>query len=298
MFYSQIPSMERTAVALGYFDGLHIGHREVIKAAGGQGLRLAAFSFEPDGVIKPGGRLQTRQDRLDTFKSMGVDDVISPPFSEIKHITPEEFVRGVLFEKLGARRVSCGFNYRFGAGAQGDAQMLSKLCGELGMECAVAEPVSVEGETVSSSAIRAALSKGDVTLAAAMLGRLYGYSLTVVGGQRLGRTLGAPTINQYFPDDFYLPKFGVYASVAHIEGHVPMYSVTNIGVRPTVRSDCPLSETWIPEYSGNLYDREVRVELVEFRRPEQKFESIDRLRNAIHRDGEFSRDVFLKKIKR
>ncbi len=291
----KIPLSEKqnnTSVALGQFDGLHIGHREVILAAEREGLKTTVLTFKR-GTLKKGDDrfLTTDEQRERIFADYGVELLCEPDFSEIRGLSAESFVRDILVDRLGAKHVVCGFNYRFGNGAKGNADMLRQLCAEHGIDCTVVPSVEVDGKSVSSSAIRAFLDEGDAESAAAMLGRPFAYELEVVGGRHLGRTLGAPTINQMFPEGFICPKYGVYASFAEVDGN-RYCAVTNIGIKPTVGSDKPLSETWICDYSGDLYGRKIKVNLVKYLRPEQKFPSIEALKEAILADGEKSRRLF------
>lgn len=283
-----------TSVALGQFDGLHIGHRAVILAAKREGLRTAVFTFRR-GTLKKGDDrfLTTDEERDRVLAQYGVDLLCESDFSEIRDLSAHSFVKDILIDRLGAKHVSCGFNYRFGKEAQGDAQTLRGLCAEYGIECTVVPDVEINGRSVSSSAIRSFLDDGDAESASEMLGRPFGYCLEVIDGKRLGRTLGTPTINQAFPEGFICPKYGVYASTAEVNGGI-YCAVTNIGVKPTVGSDKPLSETWICDYSGDLYGQMIKVNLIKYLRPEQKFPSIEALRDAILADGEKSRRLFEK----
>ncbi len=283
-----------TSVALGQFDALHKGHQAVILAANKQGLKTAVLTFKR-GTLKKGDDrfITTDEEREEIFASLGADMLCEPDFSEICSLSAERFVEEILAEKLGAKHVACGFNYRFGYRAQGDAELLKKLCEKNGIECTVVPSVEANGKSISSTAIREYLDKGDAESAAEMLGRPFCYKLEVIGGKQLGRTLGTPTINQVFPEGFICPRYGVYASVAEVDG-AEYCAVTNIGVKPTVGSDRPLSETWICDYSGDLYGQSIKVSLIKFLRPEQKFPSIDELREAILQNGRESRDIFNK----
>lgn len=281
-----------TSVALGQFDALHMGHTAVIKAAEKEGLRTAVLTFRRGTLIKGDDRyITTDEEREKIFDSLGVSLLCEPDFSDICSLSAEQFVCEILAERLGAKHVSCGFNYRFGKGAQGDAELLEKLCAEHGIGCTIVPSVEINGKTVSSTAIRDFLDAGDAESAAQMLGRPFSYELEVIGGKRIGRTLGTPTINQTFPEGFICPKYGVYASTAVVNG-TEYCGVTNIGVKPTVGSDIPLSETWICDYSGDLYGHKIKVSLIKYLRPEQKFPSIEALKNAILADGERSRRLF------
>jgi len=285
-FFEYIPEMQSCCVALGFFDGIHLGHEAVISAA---------FAGEGTKAVLCVGRkseraLLTPDETVRQLERLGTEVYLKPDFSGIKGMTGEEFVRDILSGRLKASRVACGENYRFGAGAAMDVNDMQRLCAQYGIECEIVPLVMMGDEVVSSTAIRQAAAQGDMVKAENMLGRRYGYSLVVVNGQHLGRSFGTPTINQQLPAEIQLPKFGVYASVTSVEGR--WYdSVTNIGVRPTVGSDSPVSETWIRDFSGDLYDRTIRVELVELIRPERKFDSLEELRNQIICDGESARKI-------
>lgn len=174
----------------------------------------------------------------------------------------------------------------------GDAALLARLCGERGIEAVTVPPVEVDGRPVSASRIRRLIEAGEVKEAARLLGRPFTLDFNVVGGQKLGRLLGTPTINQPLPAHFVRPRFGVYASSVEVDGRVT-HGVTNIGVRPTVGADAPLAETWIADFTGDLYGKAVPVSLVQFLRPEQKFESVEELQRQILRDGREARRAVL-----
>ena len=282
------------AAALGSFDGLHLGHRQVIgNTISAPGLRPAVITFQQNPSVslqkKPVPLLTTNEQKLALLKEMGVEVVYLLPFDRIRDMEPEDFVEA-LYRVCRVRALSCGFNFRFGKNGRGDAGLLKELCREKGIELSVTPPVSVAGETVSSTRIRACLEQGDVQQAGQLLGRPFGYDFEVTHGRQLGRTWGTPTINQPFPAGYVLPRFGVYASLVEVEGQ-KYYGVTNIGVKPTVGSDCALSETWIPEFSGDLYGKKVPVELLDFIRPERKFDSLDQLKNEILGNGVLARKI-------
>ena len=151
--------------------------------------------------------------------------------------------------------------------------------------------LEVDGETVSSTRIRALVQQGDVAAAERLLGRPFGYDFEIVRGRQLGRTMGTPTINQVFTEGFVLPRFGVYASLVSLNDG-DYYGVTNVGVKPTVGADAPLSETWIPEYHGEeLYGENIRVDLIDFIRPEKKFSGIEELQNNILQNAETAKKI-------
>lgn len=284
--------MNNTSVALGQFETLHLGHRIVIDNAVKDAEEPVVFTFKR-GTLKKGDDRQLLSDekRAELFARLGVKTLCEADFGSIRELTPEQFADRVLVEILGARRVCCGFDYRFGKNASGDAETLQKLCSERNIECIVAQPVVVDGVPVSTTEIRRLLDSADIKAANRMLGRQFSYCLKVIDGQHLGRTLGTPTINQVFPDGMLCPCFGVYASYTTVEG-CRFPSVTNIGVRPTVGSDVPLSETWICGYKGDLYGQEIEISLLEYLRPERRFPSIDALKNAILADGKRAEEIF------
>ena len=289
--YHQIPELKATAIALGCFDGIHSGHRAVIEKLNlpeYEGLDSAVFSFADAPSFKKGAEsIATFDDKCRILSEMGVSELILPSFDSVKDYAPKAFFSDILIKKLDARLLVCGENYRFGRFAAGDVTMLKELCEGQGIACIVVPSVMYGGEMISSSRIRDALSKGDVESASAMLGRQFSYCFEVVHGRQLGRQLGTPTINQYFPEDFLIPAYGVYASVTEVEGkRYP--SVTNIGIKPTVGTNMPLSETWIIGLSDDLYGQFVRVSLVRYMRKERKFDSIGELKQAIHKDREKS----------
>lgn len=282
-----------TAVALGAFDGLHIGHRAVIRPAVESGLRSVVFTFRDNPAALLGGRvryLTTVEERLRILESWGVDTVIMPDFSEMAGLSAEAFLE-LLFADLSAKELFCGADFTFGCGAAGNTETLYAACKARDAALHVIPAVTRNGERVSATRIRNALERGDAEEAAALLGRPFGFELEVVHGNRLGRTIGIPTVNQPLPADFVLPRFGVYASAVQI-GETEYFGVTNVGVKPTVGSDRVLAETWIPDFSGDLYGRTLRLELLGFIRDERKFASLEELREVITENAVTARAIY------
>lgn len=283
-------------ISLGFFDGLHRGHRELLDRAGGvaeeRGLESAVFTFADEGV-KPGeSRLMSFEEKLDALDSSGIFTVFAASFDAVRSLSPEEFVRDVLVGRCGARVAVCGFNFRFGRDASGDAEELARLMKRYGGEAIVLDAIKVEGETVSSSAIRAALAGGDVTGAAMMLGYPYTLTSPVEHGARIGRTIDFPTLNQYFPEGSVIPRYGVYVVECRVCGE-NMRGVCNVGVRPTVGGDPrPRCETHVFGFSDEIYGERVSVRFLEFLRPETAFGSIGELRAQIARDVLAAREYF------
>jgi riboflavin kinase/FMN adenylyltransferase len=286
-----------SAVALGSFDGIHIGHQAVISgvAAGkASGLMPTVFTFEESPLAqlngKPAAELMTNEQKIKSMEALGIEQIYMLPFSMVMDLTAQEFVTEVLIKICRAKKVCCGFNFHFGHGGKADSITLQKLCATYDIEVRIVPAVVVGGEPVSSTRIRGLIAAGEVKKAAELLGRPFGFDFIVVRGRQLGRQLGAPTINQPFPQGFILPKFGVYASHVYVDGK-QYYGVTNVGVKPTVGSDCTLAETWIPDFSGDLYDRKIQVDLLEFVRPEKKFHDLSELRAEIFRNKESAKNI-------
>lgn len=285
-------------IALGFFDGMHPGHRAVIEGLyGGNGRRaVLTFSKRPQSLIsgEAGDCLTTAEDRLSLFEQAGVEMLYELDFEEMRVMEAGEFLC-VLRDALCAKRICCGYNFRFGKDAAGDIPLLKRFCAENGIELFVAEKMTFGDEALSSSAIRSKLENGEIETANRMLGRPFGFSLTVIYGRHLGSALGFPTINQILPPELLRPKFGVYVSRVTV-GERTFRGVTNIGFKPTVGSDYCLSETNIIGFEENLYGKKVRVELISFLRDEQKFRSLEELQETVFRDRkksmEFQSEIF------
>ncbi len=286
-----------TAVALGYFDGIHLGHKAVLNAA----LKMAEkkglvplvmlFDIHPrklvSGAVPP--MLMTEKQKRKALEKMGFT-AMDFDFKSAMNYSPEEFVQKILIEQLGAKAVSCGYDYHYGKDGKGNAESLKKSLSEKGIEAVSLKPILLGGEAVSSTKIRNLIMSGDIKKANEMLGFEFSYSLLVEKGDGIGRNLGFPTMNQFFPEDFIVPKYGVYASRVKINEKI-YPSVTNIGVRPTVGGSEVRSETCVIDFMGNLYDEEVEVFLIEYLREEKKFPSFQKLKEAIHKDIQNSRKI-------
>ncbi len=296
----------RTALALGNFDGLHDGHRQVLLAVARQkqnGLEPVLVRFEPHPAFvlhgKAPDRLLTDSARKEILDAYGIREVVLN-FSDICNLSAEEFVTQVLIGQLHAAFVACGFNYRFGKNAAASSDDLQRIALQKGLRCSVAPAVLYENEPISATRIRNCLKNGCVEQANDMLVRPFSYDFEVVGGDKRGRLMGTPTINQYFPDGFIVPQYGVYASFANIDGAF-LPAVTNIGMRPTFNGSSERSETWIMDFSGDLYGRNISVSLLSYLRNEVKFDSMDALRDQILSDAGASRravEKFLKKVEK
>ncbi|MBR5190941.1 MAG: riboflavin biosynthesis protein RibF [Clostridia bacterium] len=290
--------MNKLALALGTFDGLHRGHLKVLNVAKDfafDGLVPAVLLFDCHPLVAVKGfappMLITKEDKENYIKNMGLLPVpIS--FDEIRNLSPEEFVKNILCDKLNVGAVVSGDNFHFGKNGQGNSEILSSLCEKYGIIYKKAENVSYDHELISSTRIRNALESGDVESANNMLGRKFSYDFLVVEGNKIGKKyFGFPTINQHFPVGFINLKHGVYASQSTVDGIV-YPSVTNFGCHPTIGGDKVLSETCILGFDGNLYNRRIKVELLSFIRGEKKFQLKEELKEQIDKDSKLAVEIF------
>jgi riboflavin kinase/FMN adenylyltransferase len=286
-------------VALGTFDGLHIGHKKVLLSDTTEYDEKIALMFteHPQKTLSGDvpGELITATKRKQLLNQWGYMPRFID-FSEISNLSPEEFIDEILIKKFNATAICCGFNYRFGKCAKGDVNLLKRLCAEREIKLTVCEEVDFEGLPVSSTRIRESIKKGDIRTANEMLGRYFSYDFEVVHGDARGRTLGSPTINQFFSENFSVAEYGVYASFTVINGK-KYISVTNIGVRPTIEGGSEKrSETNIVGFSGDLYGQNIEVFLVEKLRGERAFKSPDELSARISADREKSTEIIKKEF--
>ena len=275
-----------SAVALGYFDGIHIGHRTVIGGAvdwaRAHGAAPALFTFKlPGGSKIKGRRLYSVEDKRRLIAGLGIEHYLVPTFADIQAMTPEQFVYGLVAD-CRARAFYCGENFTFGVKAAGDPALLQKLCAPLGVEVHVLPMAQYEGRPVSSSRIRQALEGGDIPAANAMLGTPYAIRFPVQHGAGLGHKLGVPTINQVYPEGYQLPRYGIYITRTWIGGRA-YPSATGLGSRPTVNDDPAkvTCETFIPGFSGDLYGADPVVEFFAYLSPSKKFDTLAELRDCI-----------------
>lgn len=301
IFRTLSPYPAATAVALGYFDGVHLGHRAVLDEAvrcKSEGLVPAAFTFS--STPKPDDKrsqLTTYEEKIALLEEIGIEVLYILDFSLLRDKSPEQFVSEIINDVFNAKKVFCGFNYRFGKCGAGDTDVLTRLCTESGIEAGVCAPVEKNGVVVSSTEIRRLLQNGRIESANALLGYDFGLKNKVIEGNHIGAAMDTPTINLTFEKDIILPKFGVYASIVTIDGQRHA-GVTNVGVKPTISDgNAPNCETWLPLYDGgSLYGKTVDVRLKKFIRPEQKFSGLDELQAAIKRDGKTAVEITRKDL--
>jgi riboflavin kinase/FMN adenylyltransferase len=294
-------SSMNSVVALGNFDGVHLGHQAVVRRAVEEGSRrgakvvAATFDPHPRAVLAPGSEprlLKTLEMRREELLGYGVDEVWAIRFDEaLSRKSPEEFVRDVLVGEIGAAAVVVGENFRFGHRAAGDFRELERLMRGFGGE-AYAVPVRSEGgeAPISSTRIRRLVGEGEVAEAARLLGRPYVLRGDVVVGDKRGRTIGFPTANVVADPALVVPARGVYAGFVRV-GKDTYAACTNIGVAPTFERRESRVEVYLLGFEGDLYGREVDVSFLERIREEKRFSGVEELKTQISRDVEAARRI-------
>lgn len=282
------PNISECVLALGFFDGVHIAHRDLIneaaKTAREQGLKLGIFTFGSKGAIKADAeRLYDDEEKAEIFSALGADFTVIADFKEIAHTSAEDFVNNILVRDLNCRVCVAGFNFRFGRGAAGNSDRLKTLMESAGGEARICDEITADGVTLSATLIRSLISEGKIEEANKYLGAPYYIKGRVLHGRSDGRKLGFPTINMNIDEGRIVPKRGVYRTATIIDGAI--YSgVSNVGVCPTFEGDLVRLETHVIDYDGDLYGREMRVYLLGYLREERKFDSIDLLKGQIEYD--------------
>lgn len=295
----QISSLgnKKTIVALGTFDGVHIAHRQLIDKAielrncKAQGALVGAWCFEkPPMEILKGIKVPTItsiDEKIQLLLSFGLDFVAVGDFARFKDHSAESFITDTLKNDLLCIGTVCGYNHRFGLGGMGNFALLQTNFGESAI--CVSE-ITVNGETVSSSAIRSKIMSGNIKGANLMLGRNYFLQGMVVSGKQLGRTMGFPTANQFFHDNAVIPLYGIYAVRCTTDDGKQYIGTANVGIRPSIKDESDshkvTCETYIHGFTGDLYAKTLTVEFCDLIRAEKEFESIEALKNAIHSDVE------------
>ena len=278
---------KNTALALGNFDGLHLGHMEVIKKLMDLGEnyepRILLFDEHPMKVLtgKNPPLLISEGEKLSMLENIGIKP-LKVSFSDIRNLTPEEFA-GQFLENQNVGAVSCGSNFTFGKNASGNSVLLSDLCSKADILFIQADDILYKGELVSSTRIREALQNGDPGDATEMLGRPYSFSLPVIPGRHLGNSLGFPTVNQKIPYEYIHLRHGVYLTRAEVCGK-EYNSITNFGTRPTVDGKELLAETYLFDFDRDIYGQDVKISFLSFLRDEEKFNSLDELKTQIEKD--------------
>lgn len=295
--------MEPTVIALGFFDGVHMGHaallRRTAERAQELGITPAVFTFDrpPKEVVtgKPVFLINSADERRELIGRLyGIRQVILAPFDHAMMTMPwQAFMTDLLIGQYGAVHLVAGHDYHFGYKNEGTPQRLQEKCRALGLGCDIIPKVEYDGVTVSSTYIRTLVEAGDMERAAAFLGHRHCLTQTVGHGFRIGRTIGIPTVNLAVPCHVLTPKYGVYVSRVYLPDGRSFPSVTNVGVRPTVSRDGAVSvETFLLDFQGDLYGKTLRLEFCRRLRDEKRFDLLDGLKAQIHRDIDEARAYF------
>lgn len=291
---------ERTAIAIGKFDGIHQGHKRLLQEilqARRLGLKTAVFTFDPSPAVYFRGpqikELMTREEKREQFCQMGIDYLVEYPFGkETAAVLPEDYVNQFLLEKMNGAFIAAGVDVSFGSKGAGNARILQEVAQAGGAQVRIIPKVCHNGREISSTYVREAVLAGDMELAQALLQQPFFISGIVERGNQVGRTLGMPTVNMYPAEQKILPPNGVYFSTV-IYGQDTFYGVTNVGCKPTVQSGKRMGvETYIFDFDEDLYDRQICVCLHHFERPEMKFDGLDALREAMARNAAQGREYF------
>ena len=295
--------MKERVIALGFFDGVHLGHaallRRTVEEAAARGVTPAVFTFDrvPKEVISgiPCPLINSPEDRADLVRRLyGIRDVIMVPFDdEMRTTSWEHFVTKILVERYHAVHLVAGHDHHFGHKNQGSPELLAQKCAELGLGCDIIPKVEIGGITVSSTYIRRLVELGQIERANRFLGHPHTLTQVVRHGRRIGRTIGIPTVNLTAPPHVLVPSHGVYATRVVLPDGASYPAVTNVGTRPTVNNGTDVTvEAWLLDFDGDLYGQTVRVEFYHHIRDEIRFDSLDALKAEITRNAETTRQYF------
>ena len=285
-----------TYIALGSFDGLHLGHmhliNETVKLSKENNAKsmICTFKNHPLSVINKEicpKLIMDNETKIKLLENTGIDIVNLVNFDkEFMKITPEEFIKNMV-KFYNAKGIVVGFNYRFGYKNLGDVEMLQKYSSKLGYKLCVCEAISVNNEVVSSSSIRHLIAEGDIIKACELLGRPHTIAGEVIKGKQLGRTIGFPTVNLNYSKQYILPKGGVYYTLAEYDNHI-YKAITNIGYNPTVEGGKLSVETYILNFDKQIYGEKVKIYFINRIRDEVKFDTIEELRQQLIKDKEYA----------
>ena len=292
---------EKRIIALGFFDGVHLGHQALLKAcvrlASEQGMGTSAITFENhpqslfSNAVPP--LINSLQDRYRLLQHYGVDRIYPfPATKEVMSTTWRDFL-DLLMER-GAAGFVCGDDFRFGHRGEGNGERLQEYCAEKGLPCVIIPEQTMDDTRVSSTYIRRQIEEGDMATAVRFLGHAHILTGEVISGRKIGRKIGVPTANLVIPEGVVVPKFGVYACRVELEGK-QYCAVANVGTRPTVGGHRITVEPWILDFDGDLYGQSITLEFHRYLRSERKFNSLEELRAEIQKNAAQTRDFFEKK---
>ena len=289
---------KKTAVALGNFDGLHIGHMILVgkikeyAQSDPQNRASCVWTFSEHSLNILNSDysvpyITAKEEKTEILRDKNIDYLIFQDFNFVRYLSPEEFIEKIIVNYLNAELVVCGYNYRFGRNVGGNAEFLRESLAKKNIETLIIPPVICEGQAVSSSFIRTLIKIGDMPRVKNCLGRPFSINFPVVYGKQTGRKIGVPTINQLFPEGHIIPAFGIYACTCEVGGEI-YKAVTNIGTRPTVNGDFLNSESHLIDFDGDLYGRNIKVNFHMKFRDEIKFANLGALKEQIQKDLEFT----------
>lgn len=271
------------ALIFGTFDGVHLGHRSVIESVKGHNIIAVTFRVPPKSVTEnKQNLLMLYEKRVDALNNAGVNEILLLEFENVKDTEHTVFLNDMI-KRYAPKKIACGFNFKFGKDALGDTGYLKDVCKKTGIEFCCSENVKMYGNTVSSSYIRSLVENGRVDKANTLMSEDFGFKGVVIKGDGRGATLGFPTANQLYPNELVKAKFGVYKSEMVIENKT-YNAITNVGVRPTFKTECVTAETFVFGYNGDLYGTCPELKLKSFLREEKKFSGEQELKEAILTD--------------
>lgn len=290
---------EKSAVAIGKFDGIHMGHRQLLSeiiAKKREGLKAVVFTFHPSPNVLFSKTLEREltslEEKRQVFEGLGVDILVEFPMTyETAATSKEVFVKDILVEKINAKFIVAGCDLSFGKNGEGNSEFLIGEGQKFGFDVKIIDKISYKDEIISSTLVRQAIADGDVKKAKFMLGSPYFIKGVVEKGNQIGRTIGFPTVNVTPPKEKLLPPKGVYKTEVTVDGRI-YEAITNIGCKPTVTDEGKIGvESYIYNFTENIYGKEIEVAFLEFMRKEKKFENVDELKKQLQSDMQMGQKI-------
>ncbi len=297
----KIQNINKSVVTIGNFDGLHKGHQVLVKKAVEYGfknnIKSVVFTFDnhpANYFIKNSIKnIISNKEKEQRIKDMGIDLIISIPFDEyMTKISPREFVKDILIDKLGVKKIIVGYDFTFAKNKEGNVNLLKELCSEYNFELEIVNPIKIDNIRVSSTYIRNLIKDGQVSKVKKYSGHNYEIKGEVIHAKKLGRTIGFPTANIQGDKNMIIPKNGIYATKVYIDGNT-YYGATNIGFNPTVNGDKLSIETNILDFNEDIYGKIIKVEFLERIRDERKFSSLEELKQQLKKDTNYVRENYV-----
>lgn len=297
----KIQNINKSVVTIGNFDGLHKGHQVLVKKAVEYGfknnIKSVVFTFDnhpANYFIKNSIKnIISSKEKEQRIKDMGIDLIISIPFDEyMTKISPREFVKDILIDRLGVKKIIVGYDFTFAKNKEGNVNLLKELCSEYNFELEIVNPIKIDDIRVSSTYIRNLIKDGQVSKVKKYLGHNYQINGEVIHARKLGRTIGFPTANIQVDKNMIIPKNGIYATKVYIDGNT-YYGATNIGFNPTVNGDKLSIETNILDFNEDIYGKIINVEFLERIRDERKFSSLEELKSQLKKDTNYVRENYV-----